>query len=107
MKETFSRYDFMENGAVVDSETGQAYPDPLTLDYNDLNMTEDPVRDTMNDDKLSVFWSEAEKVYGNTIYDDMVLNLNGVMHKNLVNKGDVIYFPVANDIRASFTKGDI
>lgn len=95
----------MESGRVVDEESGQAYPDPLTLDYNDLQITSDPIRDVMNDDKLSILWAEADKVYGNTIYDDMVLNLNGVMHKNLLEKGDPLYFPSSSDIRNSFTKG--
>lgn len=104
-KDTFSRYDFMTEGLVVDEATGQAYPDPLSMDYTDLTLTTEALRDVMNDDKISTFWHETELAYGNAIYDDMVLNLNGVMHKNLLEKGDSIYFPSASDIRNSFVIG--
>lgn len=105
VNETFSRYDFMKEGAVVDEATGQAYPDPLSMDYTNLTLTTETRRDVMNDDKISTFWHEAEIAYGSAIYDDMVLNLNGVMHKNLLEKGDAVYFPTASDIKDSFTIG--
>ena len=101
MARTYSRYDFMESSKTPDEVTGAIYPDPLTLNYNNFELKETVKSDEMTDDKISSFWHEAEKVYGSAIYDDVVLTLNGVPHKNLLKAGEEIYFPTANDIENS------
>ena len=30
-----SRYDFMDESEVIDKETGESYPDPLSINYNE------------------------------------------------------------------------
>ena len=99
-----SRYDFMSNGVVADSETGSIYPVPLSLSYLIFKMTAEPKEDIMTNSKISFFWHEAEACYGSPCWDDVVLTLNGVAHKNFMKQGDKIYFPDLSDIKTSFMK---
>lgn len=101
---TQSRYDFMKEGTVHDEVTGSLYPDPLSMNYLDFNMTDVPVKDVMTDDKIISFWEEAQLFYGKACWDDVVLTLNGVSHRNFLRSGDKIYFPKEDDIRRSFAK---
>ena len=101
---TNSRYDFMKEGSVIDEVSGSAWPDPLTFNYHDFEMTSLPAEDKMSDTKIMFFWAEAERVYGKACWDDMVLTLNGIPHRNFLNAGDKVYFPSESDIITSFTK---
>lgn len=102
MPKTYSRYDFMQKSKTSDEVTRDLYPDPLTIDYQNIEMNSTPLRDELSDEKISSFWHEAEKAYGAAIYDDIVLSLNGVPHKNLLKAGDTVYFPAVTDIESSF-----
>lgn len=99
-----SRYNFMEESVVADEVSKSAYPDPLTLNYLNFKLNSTPARDVMTDTKIIYFWKEAENQYGSACWDDIVLTLNGVSHKNLLRQGDVVYFPNLDDIKTSFTK---
>jgi len=101
---TNSRYDFMKEGAVIDEITESAWPDPLTLNYHDFEISTLPSEDILSDSKIMFLWMEAERIYGKACWDDMVLTLNGIPHKNFLNAGDKLYFPSENDIIKSFTK---
>lgn len=101
---TYSRYDFMTEGTQTDPISGSNYPDPLSLVYVSFKTPSSYKKDIMTDTKISSFWHEAEKAYGKAAYDDIVLTLNGVSHKNLLEEGDVIYFPAVADIESSFSK---
>lgn len=100
-----SRYDFMREGSYIDERTNSAFPDPLSLNYLEFNMTEIPLEDSLTDSKIVYFWKEAENVYGAPIYDDIVLTLNGNSHRNFLKTKDSILFPVRRDIERSFSKG--
>lgn len=101
-----SRYNFMKEGTVRDSVSGSLYPDPLSLNYLEFNMvTAPPVVDRMDDAKIMYFWLEVSKYYGNSEWDDVVLTLNGVPHRNLLSHGDMIGFPDIMDIKNSLTRG--
>lgn len=101
---TYSRYDFMTSGVVQDEVSGSYYPDPLSLNYLNFKMSKIPLKDTMTDSKIIKFWNEASLIYGAAVYDDIVLTLNGVAHKNLLKPNDEVYFPELRDIQSSFTK---
>lgn len=95
----------MIEGSVVDEVSGSAYPDPLSLNYLNFNWGENlPKKDIMRDNKIIFFWKEAEMCYGEAAWDDIVLTLNGVSHRNFLQVGDVIYFPTSADIKKSFKK---
>lgn len=101
-KNTYSRYDFMTDGVSQDPVLNSTYPDPLSLNYFDLKLRNLPKKDQMTGTKIAFFWKETENIYGNPIYDDIVLTLNGVSHLNLLQEGDILYFPQVNDIETSF-----
>lgn len=101
---TNSRYDFMKESTVEDSVIGSFYPDPLTLNYTDLRMTETPSSSTMTDERILYLWDETEERYGTPSWDDMVLTLNGIAHRNFLRSGDVLYFPKLTDMTGSFAK---
>lgn len=102
---TNSRYDFMTDGKVRDEITRSYYPDPLSLNYNKFNLSSIPVKDSLNSVKIKFLWKEAEAVYGKPCWDDMVLTLNGIPHKNFIKAGDSLYFPSESNIIGSFDKG--
>lgn len=104
MSITNSRYDFMKDGITADEVSGSFYPDPLTLNYADFSMTSVPLKDTLSAKKITFFWKESDNLYGSPCWDDIVLTLNGVPHKNFLQVGDVVYFPSEEDIKRSFNK---
>lgn len=101
---TYSRYDFMKDGSTVDEKTGSFYPDPLSLNYLDFQLTDTPAKDLLSDPQIIFFWNEARRFYGIAGYDDIVLTLNNIAHKNFLNSSDEIYFPKLEDIQNSFGK---
>ena len=99
-----SRYDFMQESEQRDEKTGTCYPDPLSLNYLGFQMSSIPTKDVMTDSKIMFFWKEMYKKYSECAYDDLVLTLNGVPHKNFLRAGDAIYLPELQDIKRSFAK---
>ena len=72
---------------------------------NNFTLSSIPLKDELNSVKIKNLWKEAEAVYGKPCWDDIVLTLNGVPHKNFIKSGDSLYFPGESSIRASFDKG--
>ena len=104
MSVTKSRYDFMKDGVIVDDVTGSYYPDPLSLNFSNFRITGLPVKDVMDPTKIMFLWKEADDFYGMPCWDDITLTLNGVPHKNFLEIGDELYFPMEDDIINSFSK---
>lgn len=100
-----SRYDFMREGTVKDEKSGSLYPDPLSLNYLNFDVTEIPYEDKLTDNKIRLLWLEAQSLYGTACWDDIVLTLNGVPHKNFLRTGDSLHFPSQSDIIKSFERG--
>lgn len=94
----------MSEGEVTDEVTGNIFPDPLSLNYLNIKLTDRPVSMTLSEGEVTHFWSTSYEVYGACHLDDIVLTLNGVPHYNLLKRGDVIYFPSEKDIKRSFVK---
>lgn len=101
---TNSRYDFMKEGSVIDEVSENTWPDPLSINYHEFKMSSLPLEDVMTNPKIMFFWQEAEAAYGQACWDDIVLTLNGVPHKNFLKSGTKVYFPSVDDIVTSFTK---
>ncbi len=99
-----SRYDFMKEGCVQDEKTGSLYPDPLSLNYLNLELTSKPIKDVMSNEKIMLFWEEARLYYGKAYLDDLVLTVNGIPHKNFLRVGDEVFFPTEEDFVRSFSK---
>ena len=101
---TNSRYDFMEPGQTPDEVNGSMYPDPLTLNYNRFQMTELPAKNNLTSLDIIYLWKESQDYYGKACWDDMVLTLNGIPHRNFLEPGDALYYPTESDIISSFNK---
>lgn len=99
----FSRYDFMSDGEVQD-ENGRNYPDPLSLNYLNINLTKKPIKVVLSESDVVSFWNTTAEVYGDAYFDDIVLTVNGIPHRNFLENGDSILFPSESDIRKSFAK---
>lgn len=105
MAKTCSRYDYMTEGVTNDNVLGSAYPDPLSLNYNELELSSIPENDVLSSEDIIFMWREVEDIYGIASYDDMVLTLNGIPHKNFLTAGHKIYFPSISDMENSFSQG--
>lgn len=98
-----SRYDYMTPGESYDTLIHDRYPDPLSLNYNTLKLSQRPYKDPMDRTKVTALWAECENAYMQPAYDDMLLSLNGVAHINLLSEDDVLYVPALTDIVQSFS----
>ena len=104
-----NRYDFMDEGYTKDPIIGDNYPDPLTLNYLDFFLNTiyapDPgVEVKLDETNIENFAKLTNDIYGLPIYDDIVLTLNNVPHKNFLQIGDVIRFPNREYIDIIFKK---
>lgn len=99
-----SRYNFMKASIEEDSVDQNNYPDPLTLNYHEFELKEGVEAIELRDVDILQFWNLIHKKYGTAEYDDIVLELNNIPHKNFLNPGDVIYIPSVRDIERSFIK---
>lgn len=99
-----NRYDFMSESSVVDEKTGTYFPDPLTLDYGSFTMSQRPDKEYLVDDKINYFWRTYMEEYGTRDYEDVVLTLNNIPHKNFLMEHSTIYYPDLADVRKSFSK---
>lgn len=98
-----SRYDFMTESVVLDTDFG-TFPDVLSLNYNGFKASQALEAIELNDAEIEKFWWTVEKRYGTAEFDDMVLTLNGISHKNFLKEGDIIFIPARVDIFSSFSK---
>ena len=101
---SMNRYDFMQPGLVKDEKTGNNFPDPLSLNYLEIKISNKPSSVRLLEQDAMHFWKTTYDVYGASYLDDVVLTLNGVTHYNFLKPEDTIYFPTVEDIRRSFKK---
>ena len=92
-----SRYDFMSESNVKDTD-GEAFPDPLSVTYNDVQLTEIPKHVQMTSADLEKLWSWMYDMYGITYLDDILLNINNVPYIGTMRPGDVLFLIKASDL---------
>lgn len=97
-----SRYDFIKASEYTDETTGELWPDPISLNFYKFEITDGVEAVELTSSDISSFWYLIHKKYGTSEYDDIVLSLNNVAHKNFLKEGDVIYIPAKSDIERSF-----
>lgn len=93
-----SRYDMMPTGATIDSQDGQAYPDTLQINYNNFKYRQPPYKVVPNDQLQNAPYIFTNSYYGTTDYDDVILNINGVLQLSLLYNNTVIQFPTKSDL---------
>lgn len=94
----------MKEGSVLDEVDSCSYPDPLSFNLNNFSLSQKPEPVELTDISINKFWMTTYEQYGVCEYDDIVLSLNGVAHRNFLKEGQVILFPVLNDIGGSFSR---
>lgn len=85
-----SRYDFMTESKITDIDN-EPYPDPLSVSYNDVQLTKMPTSSQLSIGDITKFWLYMRKVYGIQEFDDVLLNINGVPYKGMLKPGDEIF----------------
>ena len=93
-----SRYDFMDESEVIDTETGESYPDPLSINYNEGKLTILPINADVSKYDLEKFWLFMYNQYNTFNYDDVLLNENNVPYINCLSPGDKLYLPRGGDV---------
>lgn len=97
----FSRYNALANSKVKDPVDQDNYPDPLSINYNNMALTEIPGRTTLSKIDLDRFWLFMNKQYsGGNEADDILLIINDVPYLGMLAPGDSLYIPAAADLYA-------
>lgn len=92
-----SRYDYMTDSSVRDVDN-ENYFDPLSISYNDVQLTKAPPQYTVKDGDITKPWLMMNKNYGVQDRDDILLNLNGIPYIGSLTPGDVLFLVDLNDI---------
>lgn len=82
-----SRYDYMKDSVVCDPEDGVPYPDVLTTNYSDVNLTKIPTITRMTAADIQRMWKFMYDNYGIAYYDDLLLNINGIGYVGEIEPG--------------------
>jgi hypothetical protein len=98
-----SRYDIMKESSVLDTDT-TTFPDPLSINFNDLKLTTSPYKKRLDSRQINKPWLIVYEVYNRTDSEDMILNLNGVAFYPTLEPGDDIYIPTLADINTFISK---
>jgi len=97
-----SRYTAMSPSIEVDADK-EFYPDPLSINYDDLISSEGntPSKYAIDTLTLQKPFILTAVVYNKTfsIYDDIILSWNDVPHISTLDVDDVLYFPTEVDIK--------
>ena len=95
-----SRYDFMKPSKYKDDITGEFFPDPSTLNYNDIvsNRIKNLELTELTCEK---FWTILPYVFKGYYYDDILLSVNNIHHRNFLKPGDVLFSPNEEDIEGA------
>lgn len=97
----FSRYNAMNASIVKDSVDKDSYPDPLSINYNNMTLTEIPGRADISKVDLDRFWLFMNKKYpGTAEADDILLILNNVPYIGSLTPGEYLYLPIISDLYA-------
>ena len=94
-----SRYDLMRASSVVDEDSGEPYPDVMSLRYQDFEFTSVPQKISITPGYVDKPYLLAKDAYDVFFYDDILLDLNLVPHHDYLRQGDPLYIPSAADLR--------
>lgn len=102
----YSRYDKMRESLITDTEDRVPYPDPLSLNFTKIILTEVPKLRTLSETDLQKFWLYTQNFYnvGNAEGDDIILTINNIPYLGMLKSGDQIYFPANTDVYSLVTE---
>jgi hypothetical protein len=93
-----SRYDLMSKSTITDSEDNVAYPDPLSVNWNDFTLSSSPYLKTLQERFIHRPWLLTYQMYEVSHWDDILLTLNNIPYKEYLEAGDDFFIPTAQDI---------
>ncbi len=95
-----SRYDYMTASKYKDDITGEYFPDPSTLNFNQIESNK--VRAVeLTELTCEKFWTILPYLFNAYDFDDILLSVNRVHHKNFLKPGDLLFSPSRTDIEDS------
>lgn len=95
----YSRYDAMAESKIKDTEDQVAYPDPLSINFNKVQLTSLPRLREVSEADLTKFWLFMLKQYIDIAEgDDILLTINNVPYLGLLKTGDGLFLPIAEDL---------
>jgi hypothetical protein len=97
-----SRYDIMTESSQVDSSDFESYPDPLSVNWRDFEISSAPFLTKIESRYINKLWLLLLKVYNRTDMDDVIFTLNNVPYRKLLTAGDDFFLPVAEDLTSFY-----
>lgn len=95
----FSRYDALMQSKVQDPVDQDNYPDPLSINYNNVKLSQLPGRVALSKVDLDRFWVFMTHQYSKTAEaDDVLLIINDVPYLGMLQTGDYLYTPALSDL---------
>lgn len=95
----FSRYTEMRASKVKDRIDQELYPDPLSVNYNNTQMSQIPKLRSLSETDIRRFWIFMIKQYETIAEaDDILLTLNNIPYRGLLQPGDNIYLIDISDL---------
>ena len=95
----FSRYDVLSPSQVQDPVDRDNYPDPLSINYNNVKLTQLPGRTALSKVDLDRFWLFMTRQYSKVAEaDDVLLIINDVPYVGMLQTGDFLYTPGLSDL---------
>lgn len=88
----------MKASQVKDTVDQDPYPDPLSVNYNNTQMSTLPKLRTLSSVDLTRFWVYMLKHYEIAEADDVLLTLNNVPYLGMLEPGDEIYLVSKDDL---------
>lgn len=92
-----SRYDYMESSKVFDID-GESFPDPLSVAYNNVELTKLPSKKSVSSVDIAKFWLFMYNNYNIQEKDDILLGLNGIPYIGMLEPGDDIFLVDSTDL---------
>lgn len=93
-----SRYDFLAPSVQVDPYDLEQWPDPLSINWNQFQITTAPKYYRLTEDDSDRIWAVMAYFYGSCEYDDIILILNNVSYRMFLNPGDILFIPEKEDV---------
>jgi len=83
-----NRYDmFSVSQSNYDPKTGEFYPDSLSMDFNNITYSQPPYQFEPDDRFINNAYTLCYALYGDPAYDDILYNINNIMHPSLLSPG--------------------
>ena len=99
----------MKASTEIDPVDLEAYPDPLTIDYDKMELSEAPYQYEVDDKLITKPYTITYALYGAADLEDIVFDINNIGHVHQLNLdlSRLIMLPVSADILSFFSKNRV